>query len=525
MSTDLPLRAARQLRRAEQWARVGDVRAAENALALAFSLAPGHPDIALVAAALRAHPQAPAQMLALAQQAAQRNPQDANAQIRLGRALRDARRFVDAEAALREASELEPELAEAWFNLGTLFFMTTRCEQACVAFEQAYRLAPDHVANLMGLAVSLQTLGRVDAAAGRLREAIALQPDAAYAWQSLINLKTVPLSDAEVRQLGQIHAGDAWSGDARAIAGFALGDALERQRRYADAHAVLLEANALKRATLAWDGPGFSASIDRSIEVFSRPCAEAVDRNLGHEVIFVVSMPRSGSTLTEQILASHSAVEGASELREIGIVLQEESEARHSDYPQWVGAATAADWERLGRRYLERTARWQTRARFTDKGLSNWQTLGAIFAMLPGAKVVHSRRDPVETCWSCFKQLFPVGQPFTYDIAELATFHADYDRMMRFWHERYPGRIHDFIYEDLLADPDTRVRALLDYSGLSFEEGCLNFHQSTRAVRTPSAAQVRQPLRGDTARAPRYGELLDPLRAALRRAEAQARSR
>jgi len=211
--------------------------------------------------------------------------------------------------------------------------------------------------------------------------------------------------------------------------------------------------------------------------------------------------------------------------KRIGIVLQEESEARHSDYPQWVGAATAADWERLGRRYLERTARWQTRARFTDKGLSNWQTLGAIFAMLPGAKVVHSRRDPVETCWSCFKQLFPVGQPFTYDIAELATFHADYDRMMRFWHERYPGRIHDFIYEDLLADPDTRVRALLDYSGLSFEEGCLNFHQSTRAVRTPSAAQVRQPLRGDTARAPRYGELLDPLRAALRRAEAQARSR
>lgn len=525
MSAELPPRAARQLKRAEQWARLGDAAAAEHALAQARALAPDHPDVTLATAALRKLPQSVAHALDLAQRAARRQPRDARMQIQLGRALRDARRFVDAEAALRTACELEPDLTETWFNLGTLLFVMTRFEPACTAFERAYQLAPHEVANLMGLAMTLQTLGRVDDAAARLREAIALQPDAVYAWQSLINLKTVTLSDDEVGQLEQVYVDAALPDDARSIAGFALGDAFERQRRHADALAVLLEANALKRRTLSWDAAAFSDTIDVSIAAFSQPCAEAADRTLGSEVIFVVSMPRSGSTLTEQILASHSDVEGASELAEIGIVLQEESASRHVEYPHWVSAATPADWERLGRRYLERTARWQTRPRFTDKGLSNWQTLGAAFAMLPGAKIVHSRRDPLETCWSCFKQLFPVGQPFTYDISELAAFWADYDRLMQFWHARYPRRIHDFVYEELLSDPDTRIRGLLDHTGLRFEDACLHFHESTRHVRTPSAAQVRQPLRADTARAPRYGELLAPLRDALHSAATRTRSR
>ena len=524
MSDELPLRAARQLKRAGQWARAGDAAAAERALAQAHALAPGHPEVTLATAALHKLPQSLAYTLQRAREVAQRQPHDARAQIQLGRALRDAHRPVDAEAALRKACELEPDLVDAWFNLGTLLFVMTRMEQACAAFERAHGLAPDNVANLMGLAETLQTLGRPDEAAARLREAITLQPDAVYAWQSLINLKTVPLSDAEVSRLEQVYASNALPDDARSIAGFALGDALERQRRHADAFAVLLEANALKRRTLSWDAAAFSKTIDTSIKAFSGPCAEAADRTLGSEVIFIISMPRSGSTLTEQILASHSEVEGASELAQVGIVLQDESMARGVEFPHWISAATPADWERLGRRYLERTARWQTRRRFTDKGLSNWQMLGAVFAMLPGATIVHSRRDPLETCWSCFKQLFPVGQPFTYDIVELAEFWADYDRLMRFWHERYPGRIHDFVHEDLIADPDTRIRALLDHAGLPFEDACLHFHQSTRNVRTPSAAQVRQPLRADTARAPRYGELLAPLRDALHGAAARTRS-
>ena len=185
-------------------------------------------------------------------------------------------------------------------------------------------------------------------------------------------------------------------------------------------------------------------------------------------------------------------------------------------FPHWVGAMDDAGWRRLGERYLDRTARWRAnRPRFTDKMPNNWMYAAAIRRMLPGARIVHCRRDAVETCWSCFRQIFWSAHDYSYDLADLAAYWHACDRAMRHWQARSPARIRGQVYEDLLADPEGQTRALLDFCALPFDAACLRPHEATRSVRTASAAQVREPLRRDTARASRYGDRLDPLRRAL----------
>ncbi len=292
----------------------------------------------------------------------------------------------------------------------------------------------------------------------------------------------------------------------------------EVEGRYAEAFDLLVAANAAVRKRLPWSAAAFSREVDAIAAAFPQASpSAAVDEELGREVIFIVSLPRSGSTLTEQILAAHPDVEGASELPDLEAVIDEESHRRGAKFPAWAATATREDWHRLGQRYLERTRRWRAqRARFTDKMPDNWRYAGALFAMLPGARVVNCTRDPLETSWSCFKQLFGPGrQAHSYDLADLGAYWRDYDRLMRHWCRLQPARLRDFSYEDLLADAAAAVHSLLEFCALPFDAACLQSHTATRPVRTASAAQVREPLRADTRRALHYGARLDPLRHAL----------
>jgi Sulfotransferase family len=234
-------------------------------------------------------------------------------------------------------------------------------------------------------------------------------------------------------------------------------------------------------------------------------------------VIFVVSLPRSGSTLTEQILASHPQVTGGGELQDMEKVIEEENQRHGVPLQQWARAATAADWDRMGKDYLQRTAHWrQKKPRFVDKMLANWRFAGAILAMLPDARIVVSRRDPLENTFSCYRQMFgDYGHVYSYDMQDVASYWHDFDRMCRRWVELYPDRVHNMVYEDLLADQEGKTRELLDFCGLEFDPACLRYYETERSVKTISSAQVREPLRRDTAKAPKYGALLDPLRAAL----------
>jgi len=234
-------------------------------------------------------------------------------------------------------------------------------------------------------------------------------------------------------------------------------------------------------------------------------------------VIFVASLPRSGSTLTEQILATHSQVSGAGERLDLQEVLEEENQRRDVPLFGWARDATPEDWDRLGQEYLRRAQKWRgDKPRFADKALGNWRFAGAILSMLPEARIVICRRDPVENGFSCFRQMFVGdGHGYSYDLTDMGTYWCDFDRMCRAWSQLYPGRIYDMVYEDLQADQEGKTRELLAFCGLKFEEACLRFHETQRNIKTISSAQVREPLRRDTAQAPKYGALLDPLRIAV----------
>jgi tetratricopeptide (TPR) repeat protein len=447
-----------------------------------------------------------------------REPGHAEAWHEMGALLLANGAHAPAARAFERAAALAPGVAVHWLELGRCRLALGELDVAHAAFERAFALAPEDARTGVSLADTLLYLGRADDAAARLRAVLARHPGCGPAWWGLANIKTLRFTDEDIAALEQLHAAPAAAVDAfdRIVADFAFGKALEDAGRYADAVDVLGGANAAMRARQPWDRDAFRARLDGMLGAFDALDTRAPSDAQGAEVIFIVSLPRSGSTLVEQILAAHPEVEGASELGDLGAVIQEESQRRRRGFPAWIADATADDWTRLGRRYLERTERWRAqRPRCTDKMPNNWLYLGAALAMLPGARVVDCRRDPLETAWSCFKQLFSNGAVFSYAYDDIAAWLGGYERAMAAWSLRAPGRIHRQDYEALLTEPEASIRNLLDACGLPFDAHCLRFHESTRSVRTASAAQVRAPLRAGTARAARYGALLDPLRAAL----------
>jgi tetratricopeptide (TPR) repeat protein len=513
--TGLPARAQRLLRDARQALEMRRAREAQQLLQRATEFSGDHPEhLRLLGIALQMQGK-PREAVAALRRALERGPGDALILTNLGTALRAAGDYETAIVTLRRACDLAPDLAAGWFNLGRALASDRRTGEAHEAYARALRCDPAHVRARISYGDTLRTLGKGAEAAVEYRRALE-HPGSIEAWTRLSGLQTVQLTAAETAELERLFSKPALSENDRVIVGFALARALEQNGRYSEAFTVLSSANAVKRRQMQWDAQQFSQRIDAIMKNFATPPATDSPPTLGREVIFVVSLPRAGSTLTEQILASHPDVEGANELPDLGQVLEEEGRRTGLEFPDWVARAKPADWHRLGQDYLKRTARWRREhPTFTDKGLSNWRLLGAAMAMLPGARFVNCSRDPVETCLSCYRQLFSSGQAFTFDLSDLAAYWRDYDRMMRFWHARYPGAVRDQVYEKLLADPENEVRALLALCGLPYDAACLRFHETQRNVRTMSGAQVREPLRQDTARAPLYGDLLAPLRLAL----------
>jgi tetratricopeptide (TPR) repeat protein len=509
--------ALQMLRQAERDLYAGNRQAAANALNAAAALAPRNAEVLRMQAVMLIHHNRGAEARSLLRELLQRHPDDPVLLKDLAEAEFACKDYDAALALLRRICELQPDSATAWFILGKNLKEQAWIEESLPALQRAVELAPDHVYARTLYADVLVLLGQLAEARAQYLDVLRRAPATGPAWWGLANIKTVRLSDDEIARLEVLHD-DPGSAEADRLAmGCVLGKAYEDQRRYADAFRILTATNAKIRQRRPWNPETFSASVDLLLNHFSGPHQRSDDPRLGEEVIFIVSLPRSGSTLAEQILAAHPDVEGASELGDISRTLLDESKRRGVAFPHWIADATADDWSRLGRDYLSRTARWrQKRPISTDKMPNNWYLTGAILAMLPGAKIVNCRRDPVETCWSCFKQMFSVGNEFSYDLGYLAQLYVDYDRMMKHWRQREPERIRDQVYEKLLADPETQIRELLAFCRLPFNESVLRFHDVERSVRTASAAQVREPLQRNTARTANYGVLLDPLREALK---------
>lgn len=444
-------------------------------------------------------------------------PDDALILMNLGSALYETGAIEAALSTLRRATELAPDAASGWYNLGKALKLELDTASARTALERALALDPSHITARLSLADVQISQGDIDAATVNYRDVLRRQPEHAEAWYALANLKTARFSDSDTARLRHLFRQPGTAPEARVSIGFALAKALEDQHDMTAAFDVLAQANSLKRRRVTWNAEAQNKHVQAIADAFDRPLAEPLDSRLGEQVIFIVGVPRSGSTLIEHILASHPQVEGANEILDLPQVIDDESRRRGRPFPDWVSSATAADWSRLGTDYLERTRRWrQRRPRFTDKNLVTWEMVGAIAQMLPGARIVHSRRDPLETCLACYRQLFSSGAHFSYDIDDMASYYLGYARLSQYWDRRLPARIFQHDYETLQSDTEAQVRRLLAFCGLDFDPACVAFHQTSRTVlSTASAAQVRQPLRRDTARSALYGAKLDRLRMLL----------
>jgi tetratricopeptide (TPR) repeat protein len=508
----LPPAVVQRLQAAARAIRDGQAPLAEKLLKESLAAAPGHPETLRLLGIHLTRSGRPQEGLAALRDALAQLPNDALLHTDLGSALRASGDVDGALASWRRACELQPDYAMGWFNLGRNLQLRGQSIDAVEALQRATSLAPESWPAAVLLGDALVHLGRFDEAVESYRNVLRLQPGCGDAWRGLANIKTRALSKEDREQL-QKQIAEAKAVDADRIAmGLALGKSLEDAGEYEAAFAAIEEAKQRQARITPWRADSFHAEM-QAVQEACRMLPRPKDPNFGNEAIFIVGMPRSGSTLVEQILAAHPQVEGASELDELDEVIRAECRRRRQGLLQWLRAASAADWQRLGAEYLQRTARWrQDRPRHTDKMPENWRYAGLLRAMLPGAKVIDARRDRVETGWSCFKQQFYAQPHFANTLEDIAAYQRDCEQAMDAWRTQDPARIRLQQYEALVADPEAQIRALLAFCGLPFDAACLQFHAAERSVRTASAAQVRQPLQAGTARAAHYGARLDTLR-------------
>lgn len=495
--------------------RDGDPLRAEMLLQQACQQAPTHPEPWRYLAIVQLQTRRAALARTTLQHALSLAAEDAQLHSDLGNAQSACGDLAAAMASWQHATTLDPALPMPWFNLGRNHQQLGHTQAAITALTCGVALAPQALPPRILLADALAHAGQFEQASQHYRHALQQQPACGDAWRGLSNIKTTPLSAADSATLHQqLQRVDVAPSDKVAM-GHALGKLEEDHGHYARAFDAFSAANALQQRLTPWSAQAFLRFLDHVLTA-TATLPPPLDPALGKEVIFIVGLPRSGSTLFEQILAAHPMVEGASELPDLGEVLQQESQRRGQPYPQWVPQASAEDWHRLGQAYLQRTARWRAHhMRMTDKQPDNWKHAGILRAMLPNATVIETRRDPLETGWSCFKQQFYSQPHFANDLTHIATYLQGCERAMDAWRERAPTRLYLHRYEALLQTPEASIRRLLQHCDLTFDPACLAFHQHPRNVRTASAAQVRQPLRTTAPLATAYGELLQPLRQAL----------
>jgi len=470
-------------------------------------------------------------------------------------------RYGDAEKLLSRALELAPGFGAARANLATVYYKQNRFAEAAETLDAVIGDDPDNPAhtNLKAAALGriggydeaialyeeltrrfpaqaklwmsyghiLKTVGRQDDSIAAYRRGLAADPGLGEIWWSLANLKTIRFEAADrtamEAALAAAQPGDAAREDDRLHLHFALGKAYDDAGEADPAFRHYAAGNAIRARQLGYDAGETSSTVDRAIAIFT---AEAFAAREGHgdpspDPIFILGLPRAGSTLIEQILASHSAIEGTMELPDIPSLALTLGREAKGDARRWVEAlveAPAAKLAELGADYLRRTAvqRKTDKPLYIDKLPNNWLYLPLIRLALPNAKIIDARRHPLDCCFSNFRQHFAKGQAFSYGLADIGAYYRDYVRLMAHIDAVQPGRVHRVIHEALLDDPEAEVRALLAALELDFEEGCLDFHRNARAVRTASSEQVRRPINRDGVDQWRpYEAWLDPLKTAL----------
>ncbi|RVU07674.1 sulfotransferase family protein [Novosphingobium umbonatum] len=442
----------------------------------------------------------------------------------LVRLLSQANRLPEALDHAAILSAQTPQNADNALLLASMMVLKGNQQEAKAIYEDLLRQYPDQPRIWMNLGHVQKTLGDQPAAIAAYRHAIAQSPTLGEAWWSLANLKTVKFPPEDrAAMLAAIEQGPALE-DLLHLH-FALGKALEDAGIYADSFAHYDQGNRLRRPEVLYDADETHLDAAEHAALFTAPFyAPRLSEGgcTAPDPIFVLGLPRSGSTLVEQILSSHSQIEGTHELPEMmmltGRLKARVDQGEFASYSDLLRSLSPADRTRLGEEYIERTRihRSSDRPYFIDKMPNNWQNTGLIHLILPRAKIIDARRHPMGCCFSGWKQHFARGQAFTYDLGEIGRYYRDYVAQMAAFDAQMPGVVHRVIYEEMVADTQAQVASLLAYVGVEFEEECLAFWRNKRAVRTASSEQVRQPIyRDGLEQWTHFNEWLSPLRDAL----------
>ncbi len=471
----------------------------------------------------------------------------------VGLAALEARDRPTAFRAFASVTRLQSDHAAAWAHLAKLFMSDGQVNRADAALAEAikgkptdpivqdliggvysvmgdYGLAndwfgkattghPGHPPYLLNLANNLIYLGRTDAAERVLKEIVSIQPASPQAHWSLAGLRRAE----DERHIGQMREQLAASGNNLRVQAFyyyAIGKELEDLAQWDQAYQAFAAGAAARRQTVEYDESAEAAMFEFLEENFDADWLESAEPgNDSSAPIFVVGQPRTGTTLVERIISSHSQVHSAGELQQFGLAIRRlanfKDPRRFS--AEYFQAALPLEGAKIGGLYLESSKRMRgDKPRFVDKLPQNYLLIPLILKALPNAKIVHLTRDPMDACFASFKQLFADAYLHSYDLEEMARHHVRYARLMSLWRERFPGRFFDISYEETVADLETQARRLLEYLELPWEEQCLRFYESTEAVSTASAVQVREPVHSrSVGRWRRYEEQLEPMRAVL----------
>jgi tetratricopeptide (TPR) repeat protein len=539
------------------YASTGDLKAAAACYDKALALAPDHPGIHCGYAMLLISLKRNAEAIDHLRRAVLRKPDHLDAHFALGNLLYSAGQDTEAIACYlrvlqlsphhvethnnlanvyqrlgqmeraithyKAAIEIDPSYADAHGNLGNAYLVLDRLEESIEQNRRALALKPSRFGSHNNQGVAFQALGRFEEAERAFARALELSPKEASIHLNLANMGRFEADDRRLPGLRELlNDVDRLDVDNQIAAHFAMGKALGDLGRSRDAFRHLLKANALKRSTIAYDEPQRLAMFENIRTTFSQ---DFINERLGGgdrswSPIFIVGMPRSGTTLMEQVLASHSKVFGAGELEAFKEAIAEcvRSQGIVSAYPLLAESLSENHIRQLGERYTTQArARAPKAERIVDKMPLNFAFVGLIHLALPNARIINLRRDPLDTCVSCFSLLFSGSQPFAYDLAELGRYHRGYESVMKHWHAVLPpGVMIDVHYEDLVDDLEGTARRALHHCGLDWEDACRDFHDTKRTVRTASLMQVREPVyRRSIGTWRRYAEFLEPLGQAL----------
>jgi tetratricopeptide (TPR) repeat protein len=441
------------------------------------------------------------------------------AKLDLAKALHEQNRNDDALALIDEVLAQAPSNQSYLYTKAIVLGHAGRFAETIAIYERLLRESPGSAKLWASYGRSLKTVGKSKEGIAAFRRAIEIDPTLGEAWWSLSDLKTMKFEETDVATMEGILMRRLLSDKDRYYLHFALGKAYEDQQAFGPSFSHYAEGNRIRREGLDHDPSRLSSHIAGAIRTFTKQFFE--DRrgwgSASDEPIFILGMSRAGSTLVEQILSSHSKIEGTMELPNLPGIAHDLSEnfEGQRDAMDALGPQQCIE---LGDRYIRETRiyRKTNRPFFIDKLPNNWLYVPLIQLILPKARIIDARRHPMACCFSNFKQNYAVGQTFSYDLTDLGNYYSSYVRMMAHIDEVLPGKVHRVFHEDMVDDPEREIRRLLDYLQLPFEEGCLRFHETKRAVRTASAEQVRRPInRHGVDQWRHYEAWLGPLKQAL----------